>query len=53
MYFDDSKFKFMCYLIVKLRFNAIERNLYDWKVLNVTQQCFDAIDHRWNDETAV
>ena len=28
------KFHGLCHLIVKLRFNIIETNLYDWKVLN-------------------
>ena len=37
------KFNVLCHLIVKLRFNAIETNLYDWKVLKANQQCFDAI----------
>ena len=39
------RFKFygLCHLIVKLRFNVIETNLYGWKVLNAIQQYFDAI----------
>ena len=39
------RFKFyeLCHLIVKLRFNVIETNLYDWKVPNATQQSNDLI----------
>ena len=40
------KFYALCHLIVKLLFNVIETNLYDWKVPNAIQQCFDAIVFR-------